>query len=362
MDSVARKKVEDNDSTGPEQGLNTILVVDDDETIRDVLASALQRDNYHCLSAASAEEALEILGVNEVSLVISDIYMDGMSGLELLEAVKRIDPELPVILITGMADMDAAINSLKHGAYDFITKPFHVGTLSFSAARALEKRRFALERLEYQQFLEESVAARTAELKRANLDLIKALSEAIEAKDPYTRGHCNRVRLMSVEIAKAVGMSDAKVETLEYAALLHDIGKIAVPGRILNKPGPLSQEEFDVVKEHPATAEKMLKDLALVSTAAPSVRGHHERFDGAGYPDGIAGRDIPLEARIMAVADTYDAMTSQRPYRPPLSQEKAIQEIARCRGTQFDPEIADVFLDQKLYLFPSLPPGKIPAH
>jgi putative two-component system response regulator len=325
-----------------------ILVVDDDASIRELIVDVLTAKNHICLSASSAEEALKIMTDNHVDLVITDIYMSGMTGVDLLARISRQDPDLPVILITGMADMDAAIEALKKGAYDFLTKPFHLDTLAFSAARALEKRRFTVERRAYQEFLERTVAERTRDLKRANLDLILALSEAIEAKDRYTRGHCNRVRVMSQALGEAMGLDKRALEMLEYAALLHDIGKIAVPEDILNKRGPLTAEEFGLIKEHPLTAVKMLGELALLGPAVPAIRGHHERLDGRGYPDGLKGDQIPLEARILAVPDAFDAMTSHRPYRPAMPLDAAVDELCASKGTQFDPVLVDLFLEHSI--------------
>lgn len=333
------------EQTAPLDEEEVILVVDDDQSIRELIADVLTAKGYTCAMAESAEEALELLPTRNVSLVISDIYMSGMTGVDLLAKVSELDPDLPVILITGMADMDAAIEALKKGAYDFLTKPFHLDNLAFSAARGLEKRRFAVERKAYQDFLERTVAKRTQDLKRANLDLILALSEAIEAKDRYTRGHCNRVRVMSQALGAAVGLDERSLEMLEYAALLHDIGKIAVPEEILNKKGPLSVDEFALIKEHPLTAVKMLGELALLRPAVPAIRGHHERLDGRGYPDGLAGDLIPLEARILAVPDAFDAMTSHRPYRPAMPVDAAMDELCLGKGTQFDPQLVDLFLE-----------------
>jgi putative two-component system response regulator len=245
---------------------------------------------------------------------------------------------------------------MHQGAYDFIIKPFDLDLVVFSVEKALEKRRLEEEVQNYYLHLEKLVEERTAKLqnvyhalKEAHLDTVKVLTEAIEAKDPYTRGHSDRVRKISLRIAKKLGFNEERLEGLEYGALLHDIGKLAMKDEVLQKQGPLSPEEYKHIQEHPLMGVKIVEGIDFFREQVPMIRHHHEHFDGSGYPDGLAGEEIPLEIRIITVADAFDAMTSERPHRTKMTLEDTLAEMKKVNSKQFDPHILQIFLSEKLY-------------
>jgi len=322
-----------------------ILIVDDEEAIRRLLRQKLSSEGYRCQEAGGAEQALEKLKAGATELVILDIKMPGKPGTKLLPEIKADYPDTAVIMATAIADASIAINCMKQGAYDYITKPFNLDEVSLSVNRALEKRRLELENRDYQQHLEQRVAEQADKIRASFFNAITALAYALEAKDVYTSGHSQRVTEVSVAIAKELGLPKESLEKIRMAGLVHDIGKIGVRESVLNKPGSLTVEEFKHVRLHSETGERILNPIAEDKEILRAVRHHHERYDGKGYPDGLKGEQIPQLARIIAVADTFDAMTSERPYRKAMSEEAACAEIERCRGTQFDPEAADAFLE-----------------
>lgn len=322
-----------------------ILLVDDEEMIRHLLSQKLSPEGYRCEQAANAEQALEKLKEDSIDLVILDIKMPGKSGVELLSEIKAKYPDTAVIMATAVDDAGVAINCMKAGAYDYVTKPFNLDEVSFSVRRALEKRRLELENRDYQQHLEEKVAEQAQKIRASFFNAITALAYALEAKDVYTSGHSQRVTEISVAVAEHLGLPKETIEKIRLAGLVHDIGKIGVRELVLNKPASLSDEEFKHVRLHSQTGERILKPIVDDKEILKAVRHHHERYDGAGYPDGLKGEQIPQLARIIAVADTFDAMTSERPYRKALTEEAACAEVERCRGSQFDPEVADAFLE-----------------
>jgi putative two-component system response regulator len=277
--------------------------------------------------------------------VILDIKMPGKSGVQLLPEIKAKYPDTAVIMATAVDDTNTAIDCMRKGAYDYITKPFNLEEVSFAVARALERRRLRLENRDYQQHLEQKVEEQAQKIRASFFNAITALAYALEAKDVYTSGHSQRVTEISVAIAKHLGLDKENIEKIRLAGLVHDIGKIGVREAVLNKPGSLSDEEFEHVRLHSVTGERILKPIVDDGEILKAVRHHHERYDGTGYPDGLKGEQIPQLARIIAVADTFDAMTSERPYRKALTKDVACAEVERCRGTQFDPEAADAFLE-----------------
>ncbi len=321
-----------------------ILLVDDEEMIRRLLSQKLSAEGYRCQQAANAEQALEKLKDDSIELVILDIRMPGKSGVELLPEIKAKYSDTAVVMATAVDDANTAINCMKAGAYDYVTKPFNLEEVSFSVRRALEGRRLKLENRDYQQHLEQKVEEQAQKIRASFFNAVTALAYALEAKDVYTSGHSQRVTEISVAIAKELGLPKESIEKIRLAGLVHDIGKIGVRELVLNKPGSLSEEEYEHVRLHSETGEHILEPLVGDKEILKAVRHHHERYDGAGYPDGLKGERIPLLARIIAVADTFDAMTSERPYRKALTKEAACAEVERCRGTQFDPEAADAFL------------------
>jgi putative two-component system response regulator len=333
-----------------------ILIVDDEELICRLLAQRLTGEGYSCVTANNGREALTHFYKNAFSLIISDIKMPEMDGIELLKKVKGLNPNMLVIMVTAYPEIDMAVDAMRLGAYDFIIKPADLDLIVLSVKKALEKKRLEEELEAYHMNLERLVEERTAKLqnayrvlKKAHLDSVKVLAEAIDAKDPYTRGHSDRVRRMSLRIATRLGFSEERLESLEYGALLHDIGKIGIKDEILQKPGVLNAGEYQYIQEHPLIGVKIVEGIDFFKDKIPMIRHHHERFDGKGYPDGLAGEAIPLEARIITVPDAFDAMTSVRPH----SQSKALQdvllELERGKRTQFDPKILGIFLRDKVY-------------
>jgi putative two-component system response regulator len=327
--------------TGKREG---ILIVDDEEAIRRILNQKLSREGYRCHEAGNSSQAVDELRNNAIDLVILDIKMPGKSGAELLPEIRTSYPDTAVVMATAITDTSTAIQCMKQGAYDYITKPFNLDEVILGVDRALEKRRLELENRDYQQHLEQKVEEQAKKIRASFLSAITALAYALEAKDKYTSGHSQRVAETSVAIAKELGMPQDSIDKIRLAGLVHDIGKIGVRESVLNKPCRLTDEEFNHIKSHCEIGEHILTPIVEDEEILKAVRHHHERYDGRGYPDGLSGEQIPLGARILAVADTYDAMTSERPYREAMSAEVTYTEIERGKGTQFDPEVVDAFL------------------
>jgi putative two-component system response regulator len=266
--------------------------------------------------------------------------MPQLDGIALLREIRGRWPDTAVVLITAVADVEVAVSCLAVGAMDYLTKPFHLEEVRARVAQALEKRRLVLENRGYQESLQEKVAVQARRLEELFLASVQSLAEALEVKDPYTRGHSVRVSHYSVVIAQEMGIGGEMLRRIELGGHVHDIGKIGVREDVLNKPGKLTNEEYQHIMTHSMVGWKILAPLlGDMPEALNIVRSHHERFDGRGIPDGLAGTNIPIEARIAAAADSFDAMTSDRPYRPGLSMEEAIAELVRCSGTQFDPSV-----------------------
>lgn len=321
-----------------------VLIVDDEETVREILRRTLQQEGYSCVTASNTDSALDLIDGDSIDLVLSDIMMPGKSGVELLGEVREKSPDTAMIMVTAVADTQTAINAMKLGAYDYVTKPFNLVEVLISVDRALEKRNLIVSNREYKVNLEKKVEEQTDEIRETFLGALMALAAALDAKDSYTNGHSKRVSELAVTIGCELGLASAAIDKIRFAGLVHDIGKIGVPEEILLKPGKLTDEEFDRIKEHSAAGEKILKPIIRDQEILAIVRYHHERYSGGGYPDGIKKEDIPLGARIMAVADAYDAMTSNRSYREALSPEKARSQLLANRGSQFDPELVDLFI------------------
>jgi len=330
--------------------------VDDEEKICNILARRLTGEGYLCVTANNGREALSHFYKDTFSLIISDIKMPEMDGVELLKKVKGMNPNMMVIMVTAYPEIDMAVEAMRLGAYDFIIKPADLDLVVLSVKKALEKKRLEEEIETYHRNLERLVEERTARLqqayrtlKKAHLDSVKVLAEAIDAKDPYTRGHSERVRRMSLGIANHLGFAEEKLEVLEYGALLHDIGKIGIKDEVLQKPGALSTEEYQYIQEHPLIGAKIVEGIDFFKDKIPMIRHHHEHFDGSGYPDGLIGEDIPLEARIITIPDAFDAMTSPRPHRKALPLQDVLIELEKGKGRQFDPKILEIFLREKIY-------------
>jgi len=328
-----------------------VLVVDDESYVRDIICRKLTRESYSCDQAEDAEKALAMITQGSYDCILSDINMPGMDGIELLRNIRVADPDVAVIMVTGAPDLDGALEAMRLGAYDHLSKPLNLDHLSLTVERAVEKKRLVEENREYQRTLESKVSERTKQLHDANEELrrlfmgsIKALAQALEAKDEYTQGHSERVSEIAVGIGRFLSLSETEISDIWLAGLLHDIGKIGVRESVLNKPGKLDDEEWRAIQNHPVVAERILCPIEELTAVISIVRHHHERFDGNGYPDGLAGGDIPLGARILTVADAYDALTSRRPYRDALSVSDALSVLEDASGTQFDPVIVRAFL------------------
>ncbi len=320
-----------------------ILIVDDEELIRKLLRQRLSGEGYRCEEASSAAQALDELKSNPMELVVLDVRMPGKSGMELLPELKLRYPDTAVIMATAIADTSTAIQCMKGGAYDYITKPFNLDEVVLSVGRALERRRLELENRDYQQHLEQKVEEQAEKIRASFINAITALAYALEAKDIYTSGHSQRVTEISVAIARELGIPQDSIDKIQLAGLVHDIGKIGIRESVLNKPAALTGEELEHIKSHCQAGEHILTPIVEDEEILKAVRHHHERYDGVGYPDGLRGEQIPLGARILSVADAFDAMTSERPYRSAMSDVAACAEIERCKGTQFAPEVADAF-------------------
>ena len=317
------------------------LIVDDEPRLRQVLVHLMRNDGFTCLEAGNGEEALEHLQRTPISLVMSDLRMPKMDGLELLRRVRGRWPDTAVVMITAVADVEVAVSCLAIGAMDYLTKPFHLEEVRARVAQALEKRRLVVENRGYQESLQEKVAVQARRLEELFLASIQSLAEALEVKDPYTRGHSIRVSHYSVLIARELALSEELLHHIELGGHVHDIGKIGVREDVLNKPGKLTDAEYEHIMTHPVVGWRILAPLLGETPVALNiVRSHHERYDGRGVPDRLAGENIPFEARIAAVADSFDAMTSDRPYRPDgMSLDAAMAELVRCSGAQFDPRV-----------------------
>jgi putative nucleotidyltransferase with HDIG domain len=330
-----------------------ILVVDDEEAIREIVSSMLQSAHYECRQAGSGVQALALLeSGEEFQLMLSDLMMAELDGIGLLERTKEKFPDMPVVMVTAVHDISVALAAIRNGAYDYLLKPFEREQLLATARRALENRRLKLENRAYQTNLESLVSARTDQLRQALRDLersyditLEALGDALDLKDAETEGHSKRVTAFTIAMAKAMGLSHDEIRVIARGAFLHDIGKMAVPDHILRKPGALDREEVEIMREHCYHGYQILRKIPFLAEAAEIVYSHQERYDGTGYPRGLKGREIPLGSRIFSIADTLDAITSDRPYRPAQSVAAAREEIDRWSERQFDPEIVKTFMN-----------------
>jgi len=323
-----------------------VLIVDDEPDIGRILYRYLSAEGYSCAVASDGEEALELLSQDRWDLLVSDIMMPGISGIELLGHVKAQYPDVAMIMVTGVNDHSTGISAVKNGAYGFITKPFERNEIIISVAGALERRRLLLLSRQYEQSLEQEVMARTARIREREYEIVLRLMSAMEYRDIETGAHIRRIGLYSAEMAKALEWTAEAVADIQLAATMHDIGKIGIPDRILQKPGSLNAEEWKIMKEHTRIGARILgkSDIPVLRLAKEIALSHHERWDGRGYPEKLAGETIPESARIVAVADVYDALVNERPYKPAIPEEKAIAIMLRDRGTHFDPRVLDCFM------------------
>src|SRR5688572_30403565 len=326
-----------------------ILIVDDEPEITAILMDLFSGE-YDCDSAPSAEEAIETLKNREFELVVSDITMPGMSGLDMIPHVKQLSPNSVVVMISGMQTVESAIGALRLGAFDYVMKPFDLRQVEAVVTRALEHQDLIVAKQRYENHLEELVEQRTAELDHtlnsledAYRSTLKALTAALETRDLETHGHSERVVTYSLRLGREYGLDPSRMKSLEFGSLLHDIGKIGVPDLILRKPAKLTDEEWVLMREHPLHGQQILRGIEFLEGPARVVAQHHEKWDGSGYPLGLQGDDIDLCARIFSVADAFDAITSDRVYRRGKSYQEAADELDEWAGRQFDPKVVEAF-------------------
>ena len=318
-----------------EEKRHTILAVDDEQNNLSLINRTL-RNNYNLLLASSGEEALSIIREHgdEISLIVSDQKMPLMEGTEFFKRISEEYPNIIKILLTGHSNIDILVEAVNEcHLFQYILKPFEPEQLCMIIDTGIKKYELTSSKTQILQDLSELF-----------YKTIKSIAQALDAKDKYTHGHSMRVTLYSLALAKTLNLPDGLLEEIETTGLLHDIGKIAIPEKILLKPGKLTSEEYEIIKTHPELGEKLVEGIEKLRLISSWLKSHHEKYDGTGYPDGLKGEEIPISSRIIAIADTYDAMTSSRSYRPALSHQNAIDEIKRCSGTQFDPKLTDLFI------------------
>jgi putative two-component system response regulator len=335
----------------------SILIIDDEEPIRRLLALYLSEE-YTCVTAASAEEGMALMAASSFNLVMTDITMPGSSGIELCKHIHQCYPETVVIMVSGMTDITCAIEAMRQGAFDYVVKPFDLSQVLMAVERGLRYQVLVAAKRHYEQSLEDTVRQRTGELRSMNENLnsmlealyqnyratLRALAGALEARDVETAGHSDRVVAYSLRLGRELGLSHRELISLEQGALLHDIGKIGIRDSILMKRGSLTEAEWVEMREHINHGLRIIGGIDYLSGAAPVVGEHHEKYDGSGYPLGLKGENIHINARIFAVADAFDAITSDRPYRKAASYAEARAEMIANGGNHFDPAVVRAFL------------------
>jgi response regulator RpfG family c-di-GMP phosphodiesterase len=321
--------------------MTNILIVDDDETIREMIGGFLERKEYTCILAADVAEARDCFEKQNCELILCDITMPGESGLDFIRDFLPGHQDVAIIMLTGIDDPLVAGEAIEIGAYDYIIKPFDFKRLLNTVVSALRRRELEVANRAYSENLEKMVADRTEKLRQALDGIIHAMALTVETRDPYTAGHQQRVTELALAIAKQYGLSEGKMEGLRMAGMIHDLGKIAIPAEILSKPGRLTEMEFNLLKAHPQAGYNILKEIEFPWPVAQMVLQHHERINGSGYPGGLSGKDILPEARILAVADVVEAMSSHRPYRPALGIDKALEEISKNKNISYDPKAVE---------------------
>lgn len=324
-----------------------ILVIDDDISNLRMASRILCAEEMRVSCLKSGEEAIKFLQDNRPDLILLDVHMPGMDGFETLAAVRKnkATADIPVIFLTADDDTNTETKGLKAGAMDFIKKPFVPEVLLLRVRHMIDLIRLQTNLSHEVEKKTQEVTAQKEKLERISMQIVTALSGAIDAKDTYTNGHSTRVADYSRRLAQRAGLSEQVQSDIYMMGLLHDVGKIGVPDAIINKPDKLTDEEYSTMKKHPVMGAEILKNITELPKLITGARWHHERYDGKGYPDGISGEDIPLEARIIAVADSYDAMSSKRSYRNALPQTQVRSEVEKGKGTQFDPVFAQLMLD-----------------
>jgi putative two-component system response regulator len=324
----------------------TLLVVDDEEAIRNALRKYLLLQDYEVTVAATGEEALTILRRQKVTCILLDVNLPGTNGIDLVPRIMELEPDVALLMLTAVNDATSAALCMQRGALDYLIKPIDLAHLGRAIARALERRHMMLEGQQINQWLKEEVALRAAERRlelatqeRISVATLEALVNALEAKDPYLRGHSARVADLSASVAAHLTRPDEEIEAIRTAGRLHDIGKIGIREEILNKQGPLTDEEYEHVKQHVLVGSQILAPLVHLRDVITFVRSHHERWDGFGYPDKLAGEAIPLGARVIGAVEIYDALTTARPYQDKMEPELAVERMRELVGTAIDPVI-----------------------
>jgi response regulator RpfG family c-di-GMP phosphodiesterase len=316
-----------------------ILLVDDERGIRQSLSTYLEHHGFEVDTAEDAEAALALFKRHRPDMVLTDISMPGPSGLDLLQQIKEEDPSVEVIMITAYLDISFAIQAMRRGAYDFFTKPFNFEKVLLTIERARERQSLKQQADEFALLKQQKAFEQQAIIETA-----LGFARAVEERDKFNIGHGQRTAVFSRMIGEALGLSEERLKNLFHAALLHDVGKIGIDDAILNKPARLTDEEYQAIRRHPELGDYVLRPISFFADIRKAVRHHHERWDGKGYPDGLAGETIPLEARILCIADYFDSVTSARPYRSPMSDREAIDLIKSESGRMFDPAVAEAFL------------------
>jgi response regulator RpfG family c-di-GMP phosphodiesterase len=326
----------------------TILIVDDEEPLRNALSRFLQKRGYGILTASSGPEALERVKADKPGLMLLDVRMPAMSGIDVVPEALGLEPDLAIVMLSGVGDATTAALCMQRGASDYLTKPIALPDLAKAVERALRRRDTILQEKGISTWLKEEVSRQSKELKLAHhlqdelvVATLETLVNALEAKNPYFRGHSSRVAAFSATIATELDLADDVVEDIRIAGRLHDLGVIGIRDDVLEKQGPLTEQEFDLIKQHVTIGSRILSPLVHLSPVAELVRLHHERWDGSGYPDGIHEENIPVGARILNAAETYDALTTTRPYRDKVGPEQAVSQMRQLAGKTMDPEVTE---------------------
>jgi putative two-component system response regulator len=322
-----------------------ILVVDDEIYIQEILKSTLENAGHECTVVSNAEAALEVLVSKKFDIALSDILMPGKQGTELLRDIKKEYPEVVVLIITAIGNAETAIESMRQGAYDYIVKPFNLDQVLISVNRALDKRRLENTNREYQKYLHQLAEERSVETRKLFYSMTQVFIHLLDLKTPFNEGHSRRVAEKARYVARELRMTDDGVRKVYLAALLHDVGTILVEDMLLNKVEALTADERRQIQEKSSLTDEVLRPILDDEEVLKYIRHKRERYDGTGYPNGLKGNLIPLGARVIAVVEAFDAMTSGRPYRLPRSPAEAIMELHRCAQTHFDPQVVAVFED-----------------
>lgn len=333
-----------------------ILIIDDEMAPRESIRMVL-KDKYDVATATGAHEGLEMMADRPVDLVVMDIKMPKMDGITALQQIKQKHPDTEVVLLTAYASLETARDAIRFGAFDYLIKPFDKDNVMLVVEKGLKKRRankgLQLERdilLDRATYLEEQVDSARSNIMKYYEGTVEALNSTIDAKDHYTFNHSSRVAKLSAQLAEALGVAEKTVKEIQHAASIHDIGKVGIEENILNKNGGLTEDEYELIKKHPAIGVRIVQSIPFLDEAIPVILYHHERYDGKGYPEGIAGEGIPLAARIVGVADAVDAMMSNRPYRSALTLDDVLNELKNNAGKQFDGQVVDLILSGKVSL------------